>query len=75
MSEKYFRLNKVNLVVFHFIHKSGFNTPGLPRFVIPARLPAGMAIFWRESKYMDSGYSAKVEFRNDTFGDTPLLVP
>ena len=38
------------------------------------RLAVPKASPW-ENLYMDSGYSDKTEFRNDMFGNTPLLVP
>ena len=43
----------------------GFNTPGLVPFC-HSREGGNLN--------MDSGYSAKAEFRNDTSGDTPLLA-
>ena len=45
-----------------------FNTPGLVPFC------HSRPDFIGRNLNMDSGYSAKAEFRNDTSGDTPLLA-
>ena len=73
-----------NRIPFCFIGlflKVGLIHRGLPRLVIPTRLTrAGNLLAvpkaspW-ENLNIDSGYSAKAEFRNDTLGDIPLLVP